>query len=260
MSCKRCQPVRATGPELCGSRAGLSLASIVLLVIAVPAFSEPNQGFGDLFNGKDLDGWVIEGATKLADGTPVWQVSDGKIICTAGNQGYGFLRYARQEFGDFTLRVEYRFLPPDGKRPRGNSGIGIRTVPYDPKRSLLTRPSYAAYEIQLLDDAGRPPSKHGTGSLYRYVAPRSNPAKPAPEWNILEVTCRGPNITIALNGQVIVEADQREVPDTTDKPRGAPAPKDKPLRGYICLQSHTGTVEFRRVQIREIPAKPADGQ
>jgi len=222
--------------------------------VCVAVFAEDKLVFRDLFNGKDLDGWVVEGAQKLPDGRPVWRVEEGKIVCTAGKNAYGFLRYSRQTFRDFVLRVEYRFLPPTPTNPRGNSGIGIRTPPYDPKRSEATRPSYAAYEIQLLDDAGRPPNSHGTGSLYRYLAPRTNPAKPAPEWNALEITCRGPRIRVALNGQIILDADQRDIPDISDKPKGVPAPKDKPLEGYISLQSHTGTVEFRRVQIAELPA------
>jgi hypothetical protein len=59
---------------------------------------------------------------------------------------------------------------------------------------------------------------------------------------------------VALNGQIILDADQRDIPDISDKPKGVPAPKDKRLEGYISLQSHTGTVEFRRVQIAELPA------
>jgi len=233
----------------------MALAAALATVLVAAGLAQADGAFRDLFNGRDLDGWVVEGASKLPDGTPVWQVANGKIVCTAGNNAYGFLRYARQEFEDFTLHVEYRFLPADENRPRGNSGVGIRTVAYDPKRSAQTRPSYAAYEIQLLDDAGRPPTKYSTGSLYRYVAPRCNAARPAPEWNVLEVTCQGPKIRVVLNEQLLIEADQREMADTQDKPRGIPAPKDKPLRGYVCLQSHSGTVEFRRVQICEHSAR-----
>jgi hypothetical protein len=31
-----------------------------------------------------------------------------------------------------------------------------------------------------------------------------------------------------------------------------PAPKDKPRSGYVALQSHSGRVEFRNAQIREL--------
>ena len=103
----------------------------------------------------------------------------------------------------------------------------------------------------MLDDAGSPPSARGTGLLYRYKSPTANPARPAPEWNTIEVESAGPRITVRLNGQTILEADQTELADVKTKPAGVAAPKDKPRRGYIALQSHSGRVEFRKVQIRE---------
>lgn len=211
---------------------------------------ESTAGYRDLFNGKDLDGWVVEGPKADKEGNPLWTVEDGIIVCLG--KGFGFLRHERQPFRDFALRVEYRFAPQSKTNPRGNSGLGIRTVPYDPKRTELTRPSYASYEIQLLDDAGKPANNHGSGSLYRYLGPAQNVVRPAPEWNTIEVECLGPRIQITINGLKVVDADQNEVPDTKEKPAAAPAPKDKPLDGFICLQSHSGRVEFRKVQVREL--------
>lgn len=210
---------------------------------------QSTESYRDLFNGKDLDGWMVEGPKADKEGNALWSVQDGLIVCLG--KGYGFLRHERQ-FRDFALCVEYRFAPQSKTNPRGNSGLGIRTVAYDPKRTELTRPSYAAYEIQLLDDAGKPANAHGSGSLYRYLAPSANPVKPAPEWNTIEVECVGPRIKITINGQKVVDADQTSIPDTKDKPAAAPAPKDKPLEGYVSLQSHSGRVEFRKVQVREI--------
>ena len=136
---------------------------------------QPNdKGWVQLFNGKDLTGWVVEGPGQYKDPSgqvqPMWTVADGVLHCAG--KAFGFLRYDRQRFSDFTLHVEYQMSA------KGNSGIGIRTIPYDPKRSRATRPSFAAYEVQLLDDAGKEPTKHSSGSLYRYVAPVVNPVKP----------------------------------------------------------------------------------
>jgi len=221
------------------------LAVILCAVTSAPAAADD---FRDLFNGKDLDGWVVEGPNADKQGNSMWSVKDGTIVCLG--KSYGFLRYDKSQFGDFTLRVEYRFLPPSKDNPRGNSGLGIRTIPFDHRRPMATRPSYAAYEIQLLDDAGKAPNVHGTGSLYRYLAPTANPAKPAPEWNVVEVHCAGPRIAVTMNGQKILDADQTTLADIKDKPARTLAPPDKPLRGYISLQSHSGRVEFRKVQIR----------
>lgn len=191
----------------------------------------------ELFNGKDLTGWVAEGQTeyKDADGKmqPVWTVREGLITCAG--KGYGFLRYNGKEFADFVFHVEYRMAP------KCNSGIGIRTTAFDPKKSAATRPSYYSYEIQLLDDAGKPPSTHGSCSLYRYVAPKINAVKPAPEWNVLDIECVGPRIRITTNGQEVLDVDQTTMPEI----------KNKPLKGYVCLQNHGGKIEFRNVRIQE---------
>lgn len=220
---------------------------LALLLMLAPAAGAGE--FCDLFDGKNLDGWVVEGPAANRAGRPIWSVEDGRIVCLG--EGFGFLRYDRREFGDFTFRVEYRFAPHPKGKPAGNSGLGIRTGRFDPKRSRQTRPSYASFEVQLLDDAGSPPSAHGTGSLYRYKSPTANPTRPAPEWNTIEVACKGPRIAVRLNGQTILDADQSDLPNVSKPPAGVPAPKDKPLRGYVALQSHSGKVEFRKVQIRE---------
>ncbi len=189
-----------------------------------------------LFDGKSLNGWVAEGASEtVIDGAkaPVWTVADGLLVCRG--KGFGFLRYKEREFDDFTFHVEFRMAP------KCNSGVGIRTRSFNPADSRGTRPSFYSYEIQLIDDAGKAPDTHGTGSLYRYVAPRENAMHPAGEWNTLDVTCDGPRIRIVLNGKTIQDVDQRDVE----------AIKDKPLKGYVCLQNHGGNIVFRSVEIRE---------
>ncbi len=236
----------------------MRLALIALLSLSALASHAPaDDGYRDLFNGRDLDGWAVEGPAADKQGDPMWSVVDGKIVCLG--RGFGFLRYDRQRFGDFAYRVEYRFLPPSDDNPRGNSGLGIRTIPFDPSKSRQTRPSYAAFEIQLLDDGGTKPDSHGTGSLYRYLAPTAKPVRPAPEWNTIEVECVGRRIKVTLNGEVILDADTAELPTPDGHPTSSPGPAEKPLTGYVCLQSHSGRVEFRKVQIREFSPK-AGGQ
>ena len=102
-------------------------AAPLLLALAAP--SARADDFRDLFNGRDLDGWVIDGPKeyKGPDGKPLplWAVKGGTIVCAG--RGFGFLRYDRQQFDDFRLRVEYRLTP------KGNSGLGVRTRVFDPK-------------------------------------------------------------------------------------------------------------------------------
>ena len=191
-----------------------------------------------LFDGKTLDGWVAEGAsTYEKDGKtlPVWTVSEGTILCTG--KGFGFLRYNRKEFTDFTYHVEFKMAP------KCNSGLGVRTGVFDPKQSRATRPSIYSYEIQLIDE-DKPLSPTSNGSLYRYVAPSENALKPPGEWNTIEVTCVGPKIKVVLNGKTVIDVDQSTIE----------AIKTKPLKGYVCLQNHGGTIAFREVRVTEIKA------
>ena len=223
---------------------------MILLFIAALSPARAAEGeFRDLFDGKDLDGWVVEGDKEYKDGDamkPVWVAHDGLTTCMVNNRSsYGWLRYDKQEFRDFTLHVEYRMTPRENeKQARCNSGVGIRTIPFDPKK-METRASVASYEVQLLDDADQPPDKHSTASLYNYVAPKESAAKAAPEWNTMDIECVGPHIKIALNEKVVIDVDQSTMAET----------KDKPLKGYVCLQNHGGKIDFRNVRIREITPK-----
>ena len=215
----------------------VALVVLIMTTAAVRAGDAP--AWIELFNGKDLTGWVIDGPKEYKDKSdgdrlkPLWSVVDGHIR-TTGN-GFGFLRYDRK-FADFVLHVEYRMA----KEKDVNSGIGIRTTVFDPKQSTASRPSNFGYEIQLLDDSADKPHKHGTGSLYRYVAPTKTAHKPAPEWNTVEVECAGPRIKIKFNGTETLDFDQS----------GDPKLKDKPLDGFVCLQSHGKQVEFKNVRLR----------
>jgi hypothetical protein len=218
-------------------------AAVGLFVVAVASTRADDAH--SIFNGKDLTGWVAEGVKEFkdADGKvlPIWSVRDGLLFCNG--KGYGFLRYTVKEYSDFALHVEYRMAPrATPKAPLCNSGIGIRTVAFDPKRSEATRPSYYSYEIQLLDDADRKPDKHSSCSLYRYVAPKVNAGKPAGEWNVVDVECMGPRIKITWNGQEVLNVDQTTIDEI----------KNKPLKGYINLQNHGGKIEFRNLRVREI--------
>jgi hypothetical protein len=219
------------------SRKGWGTA-VLLAALTAPAGAADD--YRDIFDGKSLDGWVIEGRPGVKEYKDKegkvqqnWKVVDG-ILITEGH-AFGFLRYYK-ELSDFSLKAEVRLSA------KGNSGFGIRCPVYDPKKDDKTRPSFAAYEVQFQDDAGKKVDEHCTGSLYRYVAPTKNPVKPAGEWNTVQIECVGPRIRVWINGEQVQDVDQSKV----DKI------KNKPLQGYIALQSHTNRVEFRNVKLREI--------
>ena len=222
------------------------LLRLLCLFVFAPILLAQTNDAVELFNGKDLSGWVIEGPTEFdnkGNKEPIWVADNGMITCRVNNRkSYGFLRYDKQQFSDFVFSLEYRLSEKElPKQSPCNSGIGIRTGVYDPKKSD-SPPSRAGYEIQLLDDAMKNPDKHSTGSLYRYIAPKVKAVKPAPEWNKIEIECKGPRIMVTLNGEKIIDVDQTTVEEI----------KNKPLKGYVCVQNHGGKVDFRNLRVKEL--------
>ena len=126
-----------------------------------------------LFNGKNLEGWTGVNSPTMKG----WSVANGLLECADSSDDLITIR----KFWNFTLHVEYRF--PVGKR--GNNGIGLR----------------GRYEFQIASDYGKPPGMHGTGALYTRILPRVNAARPAGEWNTLDIRLVGREVTAVLNGQ-----------------------------------------------------------
>ena len=56
------------------------------------------------------------------------------------------------------------------------------------------------------DSFGQPSESHGLGSIYGFLAPRVNAAKPAGEWQICDVTLVGRMVTVTLNGDGVATA------------------------------------------------------
>jgi hypothetical protein len=218
---------------------GLAALPLTFGQIVLAAGNDGDDGVS-LFAGDDLTGWVEEQHNFFKAKNPnvkTWTVKEGVVACDGSTGNCGFLRYEKR-LSDFVLRLEYRIA-------KGcNSGVCIRTaVPYDGQPSK-TLPSQVGYEIQILDDAGAPASATSTGAFYSKVAARVNAAKPAGQWNVMEIVCRGPKIRVTLNDQVVQDIDQTQIEAIRDRPRA----------GYLALQNHGGNIEFRNVRlIQESP-------
>jgi L-ribulose-5-phosphate 3-epimerase len=176
-----------------------------------------------LWNGRDLAGWAkVEGGE--------WTVEGGELVGRNGqnwstdpSRTGSWLR-TEKEYGDFELYLEFNIGPGT------NSGVFIRS-------GLERNPAFTGYEVQIVDAAGKPPTKGGPGSLYDYAAPRKNLIRPAGEWNQLRVIARGPSIRVHLNGELNLDAQG-----------------DRRPKGFIGLQAHDArsVVKFRDISIAEI--------
>lgn len=189
--------------------------------------------FEPLFDGKSLDGWVVKGEPGKEPPPGEWEVKDG--VLTA-RPGHSWLSTAKT-YGDFTLRLEWR-VPENG-----NSGVFIRVPDLQPGQ----QPHVQGVEIQVLDDAG--PKYKGklqpwqyAGSIYGAVAAANTGYQGKGEWNRFEITCRGPAIEVAMNGNLVAVADAGKVEALQSRPR----------QGYIGLQNHGTPAEYRNIELKEL--------
>ncbi len=137
----------------------------------------------ELFNGKNLDGWK---ALHPERGMK-WTVKDGILMNDPPTSDI----VSDQKFWNFKLHAEYRLYE------NSNSGIGLR----------------GRYEVQIAEDYGKPPNKQGHGAIYYRIVPTSNPSKPAGEWQTMDVTLIGRDVTVVLNGETII--DKKEIEGLT---------------------------------------------
>ena len=200
---------------------------------ASPAKDADGHGFVKLFNGKDLTGWTY-GGDKAGKG---YQAENGVLFCT-GNDGGNL--FTEKEYSDFVFSFEFKL------EPNSNNGIGIRSP-------LEGDPAYAAMEIQVLDDSGsdyrnlRPAQYHG--SIYDVFPAKRGSQKPVGEWNRQEITAKGRQITVKLNGDTIVDANLDDVKDEKVLKKHPGLARAK---GHIGLLGHGTRVEFRNLQVKEL--------
>jgi hypothetical protein len=128
-----------------------------------------------LFNGRDISGWkaLVPGAEMK------WSVQDGILKNAPPTTDI----ISERQFWNFKLHVDFRIVE------HSNSGIGLR----------------GRYEIQILDDYGRPPQSHGAAALYSRIAPSVNASKPAGEWQSYDIRLVGRDLTVVHNGTKVLD-------------------------------------------------------
>ena len=212
-----------------GTIAGLVLAGLALVLANAPtgaADEKKDEGWVQLFNGKDLTGWKVHPRDSAR-----WEARDGLLV---GSGGTGHLFSERGDYKNFRYRVEAMI------NDHGNSGQYFRTTfgPGFPK----------GYEAQI-NSTHRDPIK--TGSLYPAFDPKLPKEKRDKilvlkmlvrpnEWFTQEVIARGNHIVIKVNGKTTV--------DFVDE-------KNTYTKGHFALQQHDpkSVVKFRKIEVKELP-------
>jgi hypothetical protein len=187
--------------------------------------------------------------------------------------GLGLLYYAAEQFGDFTLRLQFRIHRPednsgvfvrfrDPRRPAPTPEDPTRLVPYDNNAWVA---SHTGFEVQI-DDRALPngadssrtgaiydiPLGNGKGGTQRY----QNPGTLTPgDWNDLEITVAGREYRVVLNGTQTAVFERGDGPAQSWRGR---SPAEDPVSGYVGLQSYNAVPEnLGRVAFRNIRLKPA---
>ena len=192
---------------------------------------EKAAGWQLLFNGKNDTGWRCNTGQKIAS-----KVEDGALVPYKSG---GYLIIHEKQFGDFTLKCDVKM------DAECNSGVFFRVG--DPKDPVQT-----GFEIQVSSDKGT--GYHDFGSIYDLVKPSTNNTKPTGEWNTIAITCKGPHVTVAVNGETVSEMNCDEWTEPGRGPDGrknkfAKAVRDFPRQGYIGFQDHGHKVWFKNVKV-----------
>jgi hypothetical protein len=181
---------------------------------------------------------------------PGWKVMDGILRRVAGGAGGkgaggGDDIVTKDQFDNFELKLQWRV----GKGV--NSGILYRVT-----EGAVTS-WHVAPEMQVLDNKGWGESneKHHAGALYDLYAPEKDVTRPLTDWNDVRLIVNGNHVEHWLNGVKVVECEI----DSDDWNQRVANSKFKDManfakakKGHICLQDHSGNIEYRNIKVREL--------
>jgi len=203
----------------------LSVITAGLLVIAFGVFGCSYMPWSK----SDAD-WIvlIDGSTGLENFNPIgdanWRAEGGAIVADKGKGGY---LVSKNSYKDFQVRAEF------WADTTTNSGVFIRCT--DPNKVTATN----AYEVNIYDR--RPEPDYGTGAIVN-VAKVSPMPKAGGKWNTYEITAKGSQLTVVLNGVQTVDVRDGKHAEGPFALQFGNGPKDAP----------GGGIKWRKVQIRSL--------
>ena len=211
-----------------------------------------DEGWFVLFDGTSTEGWRNYGKETFPAGG--WLIEDGTLKCQASVKGEaggkgGDIIYDRK-FKDFHLKMEWKISQG------GNSGI-LYLAQEIPNEKIWK----SAPEMQILDNERHLDANLGkdgnrkAGSLYDLIPANPQNAKPAGEWNMVEVMVYQGTVVHKMNGEVVLEyhlgTDDWNNMVANSKFKDLPE-FGKYREGYIGLQDHGNDVWFRNITIKEL--------
>ena len=193
-----------------------------LFLVTGVATQAADAKFKPLFNGKNLKGWGPTPGGK-------WEVKNGVIVGTSpkSERRHGIL-LTKKRFKDFVVKAKFRVI-------HGDSGFYFRV---DRVKSGVSVHGFQV-EIDETDETGGLYETGGRGWVHQPTAEVAKKrAYKKGEWSDLELTAKGGDITVKINGVVSTKL-------TNDKSR---------KEGHIGLQLHGSQV--MHVEYKDIQLKP----
>jgi hypothetical protein len=226
----------------------------------------------DLFNGKDLDGWIVKitGHDAGDNYNNTYRVENGILEVAYDdydkfNGEFGNLFY-KTPFSHYILRVEYRFVGDQVPGGAGwafrNSGVMIHSQSAESMGKDQDFP--VSIEVQTLGGDGT--NERSTGNLCTpgtnvvmdgklittHCISSTSKTYHGDQWVTLEIEVRGNDlIKHIVNGETVMEYTQPQLDPKDDDAKKLIKDGNLMLdEGYIALQAESHPVEFRKVQIR----------
>jgi hypothetical protein len=224
-------------------------AGFLLILLVLPVLCDERKeedGFGPMFNGKDLTGWVN---VNCAPGT--FFVKDQETITTGRPTGY--LRTEKQ-YENFIAEFDWMHVPA---KPGAvsNSGFFVWADPIPAVGTGYTR----GIEVQVLVNLTYKNKKGeitatSQGDLFSIWGATCVPDRPHPdswarclpsedyckganEWNHYRVEANDGILKLAVNGHIVSGLN-----------------KCSPRKGYLALESEGSECHFRNLKIKELPS------
>jgi hypothetical protein len=220
---------------------GVALARRLADSLIVPPFT-PDPGFTMLFDGTDTSRWRMSKITNQPgrDNPGTFLVVDRSLESLPGND-LGMFWNIDPTPTNFILKLEWLRWRDDD-----NSGVFFRFP--DPNSKGYNNTAFVGidfgFEVQIDQlGQGNPPGLdiHKTAAIYSFAAPQNPNVKPPGQWNEFEIHAQGQTYTVFLNGAKTTEYVN---PDPVRGSTAAPC--------FIGLQTHTGRVAFRKIQIKAL--------
>jgi hypothetical protein len=228
-----------------------------------------------LFNGKDLDGWIpkIRGAKAGENALNTFRVEDGVLKVRYDeykkfDEKFGHLFY-KTPFSHYRLRVEYRFV---GDQCPGGPGWAIRNSGVmihgeAPDEMAVDQDFPASIEVQLL--GGAKTGERTTANLCtpgtnvvmngKLFTPHCTSSKSktyrGDDWVTVEIEARGDKvIRHIMDGETVLEYNEPQLDERDAHAKELAKKKGGKLLkgGTISLQSESHPVEFRKVEIMKL--------